>query len=169
MFGCFSSYEGGSGERKAFNTQLLPAPPALAATEISKGEWPGAPTSVNQVSSRADAKVGGRREGLQSGRQCLAFARCRGGKWLLKETEKTSKSWVSSYLFSSGNRAQKRADEEVRAHSYFRAIRQFFLYSTKRSLKLPAADVTCQLVCRRNQFSQSPLVSDRFTVVTAFR
>lgn len=59
MFDCFSSCEGGS---EASNTQHLPLPPALAATGVStRGQSvkrAGIPTSVNQVSCRADVKCG---------------------------------------------------------------------------------------------------------------
>lgn len=152
MSDCFSSYGGGSGERKAFNTQLLPAPPALAATGVNKWKWPGVLTSVNQVSCRADVQVGGRRE-VEFRKTVACLCKVQWGRMTSGGDKKASQAWVSFNLFSSGKIVQRQADEQVRMHSYFRAIPQFLLYSTKRSLKLPTADVVCQLTCRRNRFS----------------
>lgn len=78
MFDCFSSCEGGS---KALNTQHLPLPPALAATGVSmRGKSvkrAGIPTSVNQVSCRADVKRG-----------TVGWSQVQGGRWLPGEVKR---------------------------------------------------------------------------------
>lgn len=153
------SREGGS---KALNTRRLPASPGPAAAGASKRKpcrmscdssicEPGLPYSWRKR----------QRPGVRVGKTAPPLLKVTSQG---HETALQARGSFSS--FSSGNSTRKRVDEEVRIHSYFRAIWLFFFSCTQ-----PKGHQHCQqltlhadLFARKpNYHKQSPLVSDRLT------